>query len=66
MLEHRPQLRVCAATFRINIEPQAAAEDYGVLRDDGQPGAEIVQPQRADADVINEDVAAGRFDDAEE
>ena len=44
---------------RVEVVPEAAGEEDGVLGDDREAGAELVQPQPRDVHPINTDPSCG-------
>jgi len=55
-LQHAPDLGVGDRVSRIQVEPDAAAEQDRILRDDGQAGTESAQRNAGNVDAIKEDL----------
>lgn len=46
--------------------PECAREEHGILRDDGQVGAEVVHAQRRNVDAVNHNLSLGRLNHTEQ
>ena len=61
LLQGRPHLLVAVAAEGVQVHPEAAGEEDGVLGDDGQGGAEGPQAQLRDVQAVYSDAATSSF-----
>ena len=61
-----PDLVVVVLLEGVEVDPEGAREEDGVLRDDGQSRAETGEAEMGDVDAINADASPGCLDDPEE
>ena len=66
LLQGRPHLLVTVAAEGVQIHPETAGEEDGVLGDDGQLAAEVVQSQLGDVPSVNLDVPLGGLHQSEQ
>ena len=52
MLQSGPQLLVRVAVDGVQVEPQGASKEDGVLGDDGDPRPQLAQSQVRDVDLV--------------
>ncbi len=65
-LEGVAELDIGVLVESVEVAADGAGEQDGVLRDDGQSAAEIVQFHRRDVEAVDADGARARFEEAEE
>ena len=66
ILQRAPNILVGVLFERVQVETERAAEQDGVLRNYGQPGAEIVKADGGNVHIVQQDGAAGAFDQPEQ
>ena len=66
LLECSPNNFVGVTIKWIEIVPQSTYKQDGVLRDDGEPGTQVMQSQSGNIDTINADAARIQFENSEE
>lgn len=59
---------LCVVVFveRVEVSADGTREEDGVLWDDGDAGAEVMETEGRDVEAVDKDAAGGRADELEE